>query len=83
MQFEATPEFLSMYESLVDREVRAVNEVLERLRGEHASRWARQGRIRGQPEAWIIVDGSWRLYWNYRSESAISLLALVRRDNDR
>jgi hypothetical protein len=79
MRFEAVSEFLDVYERLVGRELDAVTGILERLLVEHESVWARQGSIRGERSAWIVLSGEWRLYWQYRGEETILLLALIRR----
>jgi len=79
MQFEAVPEFLAVYARLADRELEAVTAILERLVGEHESTWARQGSIRGERSAWIVLAGVWRLYWEYQDEETILLLALIQR----
>lgn len=79
MQFEVVPEFLAVYEGMVGRDLNAVHEMLARLNGGHDSVWARQGRIRGERHAWIILEGDWRLYWQYADEETIILLALIRR----
>ena len=79
MQFEVVPEFLAVYEGLAGRKLAAVHEMLAQLADAHESVWARQGRIRGERHAWIVLDGDWRLYWEYRDEETIVLLALIRR----
>lgn len=62
MQFEAVPEFLAVYEELAGRDLNAVHEMLARLADADESIWARQGRIDGERQAWIVLDGEWRLY---------------------
>ena len=79
MQFEAVPEFLAVYEGLAGRDLNAFHEMLARLAYSHESVWARQGRIRGEQQAWIVLEGDWRLYWEYADEEKIVLLALIRR----
>lgn len=79
MQFEAVPEYLAVYERLAGRDLNAVQATLARLADEHESGWARQGHIRGERNAWIILEGEWRLYWVYRNEETILLLVLIRR----
>ena len=64
---------------LAGRDVNAVHEMLARLADGHESVWARQGSIRGERHAWIVLEGEWRLYWDYLDSERILLLALIRR----
>jgi hypothetical protein len=82
MDFVFTETFYSTYESLTDDEVVPVDEAIQRLLLEHATAWARQGRIEGERgNAWILVvkTGSYEasLYWDYHDEDHIVLVALV------
>ena len=52
---------------------------------DHASGWARQGRIEGDTGgAWIVTiagrEFEGAIYWDYRSDDEIILVALVVRD---
>ena len=85
MDFVFTEESYSAYEDLDDEGVLVVDEMIRRLLIDHASGWARQGRIEGERGgSWIItmtgpnLEGA--LYWEYHTGESILLVALVVRD---
>lgn len=74
--------FLSSYEALSDEDAVVVDDGIRRLLAGPGSGWARQGRIEGESgAAWIItiispsIDAS--LYWDYKDDETLILLALV------
>lgn len=82
MDFVFTETFYAIYESLSDRDVAPVDEAIRRLMVDHATGWARQGRIEGEKgSAWILrvvtrdLDAS--VYWENQDAERILLLALV------
>ncbi len=82
MDFVFTETFYATYESLSDRDVAPVDEGIRRLMVDHATGWARQGRIEGEKgNAWILTvvtrDLEASLYWEYQDAERILLLALV------
>lgn len=85
MDFVFTETFYAVYEALDDDQVVVVDEVITRLLVDHSSGWARQGRIEGSKGgSWIITmtahDYEGALYWDYRSDDEVILVALVVRD---
>jgi hypothetical protein len=79
----ATPEFRRAYESLGNRELRAVNAAVERLMVEHEAAWAREGRVEGdRGGAWLFSvrsgDTALAVYWDYVGEETLTLLLLLR-----
>jgi hypothetical protein len=82
MDFVFTETFYSTYKSLSDRDVVPVDEGIRRLMVDHATGWARLGRIEGEKgSAWILTvvtrDLEASLYWEYEDAERILLLALV------
>lgn len=82
MDFVFTETFYSSYEALSDEEAVLVDDGIRRLLVDHATGWARQGRIEGDlGSAWILtlktrgIETS--LYWDYRDDETVVLLALV------
>lgn len=82
MDFVFTETFYSTYESLSDQDVAPVDEGIRRLMVDHATGWARQGRIEGEiGSAWILTvvtrDLKASVYWEYQDAESVVLLALV------
>lgn len=82
MDFVFTETFYATYESLTDDEAEPIDEAIRRLLVDHATAWARQGRIEGERgSAWILVVRSssteTSLYWDYHDEENLILLAMV------
>ena len=70
MDFVFTETFYSTYESMSDPDVASVDEGIRRLMVDHATGWARLGRIEGEKESpWILTvvtrDFEASLYWEY------------------
>jgi hypothetical protein len=85
VDFVFTDFFSGVYQDLTDDRAVAVDEIIERLLIEHGSGWARQGRIEGdRGGTWLITvtgpDFEGALYWDYRTDTEIILVALVVRD---
>lgn len=82
MDFVFTETFYATYESFTDDEAEPIDEAIRRLLVDHATAWARQGRIEGERgSAWILVVRSpsteTSLYWDYHDEENLILLAMV------
>ncbi|HUP17939.1 MAG TPA: hypothetical protein VM848_18060 [Acidimicrobiia bacterium] len=82
MDFVFTESFYTVYEAISDAEADLVDEAVRRLLRDHATGWARQGRIEGDKGgAWIVALGSGSvdlsLYWDYHDDVTLVLLALV------
>lgn len=85
MDFVFTEAFYAVYHQLTDDRAEVIDGVIRRLLIDHASGWARQGRIEGERGgSWIITvagpDFEGALYWDYHNESDVILIALVVRD---
>lgn len=85
VDFVFTEAFYAVYEALDDDRVLVVDEVIKRLLIDHSSGWARQGRIEGnRGGSWIItmtgLDFEGAVYWDYRTDDEVILVALVFRD---
>lgn len=85
VDFVFTEAFYAVYEALDDDRVLVVDEVIKRLLIDHSSGWARQGRIEGnRGGSWIIImtglDFEGAVYWDYRTDDEVILVALVFRD---
>ncbi len=82
--YRVTPDFIDVYESLRDDLMAAVDDTVVRLLAEHATLWARRGRVIGSGgRAWIIEFGvsetGLTLYWNYLDDELILLVLLLGR----
>ena len=82
MDFVFTDTFYSVYESISDEEAALIDDGIRRLLQDHATGWARRGRIEGDSgSAWILTLTSrgieTSLYWEYYDDETIVLLALV------
>lgn len=82
MDFVFTDTFYSVYESISDEEAALIDDGIRRLLQDHATGWARRGRIEGDSgSAWILTLTSrgieTSLYWEYYADETIVLLALV------
>ncbi|MGH8871085.1 MAG: hypothetical protein ACRDWS_03840 [Acidimicrobiia bacterium] len=85
MDFVFTETFYTVYANLDDDRVVVVDEIIKRLLIDHGSGWARQGKIEGnRGGSWIItmtgLDFEVALYWDYRNDDEVILVALVVRD---
>lgn len=85
MDFVFTEAFYGVYDDIDDDRVAVVDEIIKRLLIDHGSGWARQGRIEGnRGGSWIItvtgLDFEGALYWDYRDDDEVILVALVVRD---
>ena len=82
MDFVFTDAFYSAYESISDEESALIDDGIRRLLQDHATGWARQGRIEGElGSVWILTLTSrgieMSLYWDYYDDEPVVLLALV------
>ncbi len=82
MDFVFTEAFHSTYESLSEDDVALIDEGIRRLLVDHATGWARPGRIEGEKGgAWILTvvgrDLEASLYWDYYNDDTIILLAFT------
>lgn len=82
MDFVLTDTFYSVYESISDEEAALIDDGIRRLLQDHATGWARRGRIEGDlGSAWILTLTSrgieTSLYWDYYDDETVVLLALV------
>jgi hypothetical protein len=82
MDFVVTEAFYSVYESLGDAEVLAIDDAIRRLLDGHSTAWARQGRVECEKgSAWILTirapSFGAALYWDYHDKANLVLLALV------
>lgn len=80
--FKVTDEFVEVYESLHEDTASVVDHAVTRLLRDHATAWARQGRVAGEGgEAWITEirtgDFDISLYWDYLEDAFILLLLLI------
>jgi hypothetical protein len=85
VDFVFTEAFYAVYQQLNDDRAVVVDGVIRRLLIDHASGWARQGRIEGdRGGSWIVTvtgpDFEGALYWDYHHENEVILTALVVRD---
>lgn len=85
VDFVFTETFYAVYQDLDDGRAVVVDEIIKRLLIDHASGWARQGRIEGdRGGSWIITvsgpDFEGALYWDYRNDDQVILVALLVRD---
>ena len=82
MDFVFTEAFQSTYDSLSDDDVVPIDVAIRRLLVDHATGWARLGRIEGERGgAWSLTavgqDLEPWLYWDYYNDDTIILLALM------